>query len=212
MKILLITDIHGNLKKFREILNNYEGELIFISGDITNFGPSSLIEELDEILADHSCIAYSVPGNCDQKDIVGYMKRARNIINLHGTKTTLGEFDIYGVGGSNPTPFQTPFELREDEIEILIKKFLIDHPTRKSILISHAPPHGILDRVPAGHVGSRSIKMHMGVFDIIICGHIHEQPGIKKINNTLVVNPGPALMGYYGIMDSDSVTVELKKV
>ena len=65
-----------------------------------------------------------------------------------------------------------------------------------NVLLSHAPPYGVLDSVGENHVGSRSIRKHMTRFDLICCAHIHEARGIVEVDGVRVVNPGPASEGY----------------
>jgi Icc-related predicted phosphoesterase len=64
------------------------------------------------------------------------------------------------------------------------------------ILVSHDPPNSTsLDKTKKGlNVGSKSVRQF--ILDekpiLALCGHIHESPGIEKINSTIAVNPGPA--------------------
>lgn len=84
-----------------------------------------------------------------------------------------------------------------------IKKFnKIMREAEDPILVSHAPPYGVLDKVPKiGHVGSKvvlkAIKKHKPRY--VLCGHIHEGKGKKKIGKTLVINAGSR--GDYFVID-----------
>ena len=55
------------------------------------------------------------------------------------------------------------------------------------ILISHRPPQGLLDQTRTGeHIGSKDVT---GIISenhpiLVICGHVHENPGYQMINNT----------------------------
>ena len=46
-----------------------------------------------------------------------------------------------------------------------------------------------------------------------MCGHIHESPGKDMIGNTMIINPGPAMDGYYGIIEitGSKVSAEIKR-
>jgi hypothetical protein len=45
------------------------------------------------------------------------------------------------------------------------------------------------------------------------CGHIHESPGVDKINSTVAVNPGPAFTRRAAFVSLEpEVTVELIKI
>jgi Icc-related predicted phosphoesterase len=69
------------------------------------------------------------------------------------------------------------------------------------ILVSHQPPYGVLDRVgakyaPKGwvgkHAGSRLLLDYISKHKprYVICGHIHEARGVKKVGKTTVINAG----------------------
>ena len=59
------------------------------------------------------------------------------------------------------------------------------------VLISHAPPHGTLDAAPGGeHQGSVQVlelleRLHPRV---LLCGQVHDCPGVVEFGPTLVVN------------------------
>jgi uncharacterized protein len=65
----------------------------------------------------------------------------------------------------------------------------VSHPC--DVLVVHEPPRGILDAVPSGqHIGSPRVRdlvdrLHPRV---LLCGHVHESPGVERHGNTLVVN------------------------
>jgi len=114
MKILAIADIHGDFSHLEDIKEKAgDIDVVVISGDITNFGPSSEVEQLNGVF---EVPVFAVPGNCDQKDILEVLDDSE-IVNLHKATERIGEFAFVGIGGSSPTPFNTPFELEEQEIE-----------------------------------------------------------------------------------------------
>ncbi len=59
------------------------------------------------------------------------------------------------------------------------------------ILVVHEPPHGVLDIVPSGkHIGSQHVLQLMQRLHprALLCGHVHESPGIEQTGGTLVIN------------------------
>ncbi len=116
---------------------------------------------------------------------------------LHDSWIALGKITLAGLGGSNATPFGTPFELTEEEIDEELTRIVnrMDKNVH-NVLVSHAPPYGVLDGVGENHVGSQSIRKHMTRFDLVCCAHIHEARGVTEVDGVTVVNPGPASDGY----------------
>ena len=79
-------------------------------------------------------------------------------------------------------------ERNEDDIRILNEKNLLDE---KSILVSHKPPYGAQDKIFIGmHGGSKELREIIDKYKprLVLCGHIHEDPGFTKINEIFVVN------------------------
>ena len=196
MKILAISDPHGDYSKIKKIMERAgDFDLAVIVGDITNFGPDEKVEELMEMF-DKSVLA--IPGNCDQKNILGALD-ASKAINLHGKAEQIGKIRFIELGGSNPTPFKTPFELSEEYIENALEGMVCSAENTDDcgtiVLLTHTPPHGTRDELPFGHVGSKAIHKFVGRVDLIVCGHIHEAKGIEIVGKTVVVNPGEACKG-----------------
>jgi hypothetical protein len=199
MRLLAVTDFHNTYDKVEEILKR-AGKLdgTLIAGDLTHFGPTEKASELLDLLPKP---IIAVPGNCDKKDLVEFLQGKG--VNLHQKKMMLGNITIVGIGGSNPTPFNSPFELQEHEIKSSLEELMIG-VCSPVILLSHAPPKGAQDEVPGGiHVGSTAIADIAPRFSAIICGHIHEARGVCKLGDTVVVNPGPASIGNAAVLEID---------
>ncbi|MGP8330345.1 MAG: metallophosphoesterase family protein [Methanosarcinaceae archaeon] len=198
IKILAISDAHGDFSKIGPMLKlnqTSDIDLILVAGDITNFGPD---KDAETFLNMFEKPIMAIPGNCDLQTILKILDNSK-ATNLHNTSEHIGNITFIGLGGSNPTPFNTPFELQENEIENDLEKLVKkeeDRPVNNVIvLLTHAPPYGTVDEIPVGHVGSTAIGNFLDRVDLIVCGHIHEAKGIMKVGKTVVVNPGMVLEG-----------------
>jgi len=193
IKILAISDAHGDFSKIGPILKLKQTsniDLILMAGDITNFGPD---EDAETFLNMFEKPIMAIPGNCDLRTILRVLDNSK-ASNLHNTSERIGNITFIGLGGSNPTPFDTPFEFQENEIENDLEKLVKKEEYRKVdsviVLLTHAPPYGTVDEIPVGHVGSTAIGKYLDRVNLIVCGHIHEARGIMKVGKTVVVNPG----------------------
>ncbi|HMK45466.1 MAG TPA: metallophosphoesterase [Methanocella sp.] len=200
MRLLAVSDFHNTFDRLPAIMakaGKVDGTLL--AGDLTQFGPT---EEASMLLKMLPRPVLAVPGNCDPKDLVDLL-RAENV-NLHEAKKVLNGVTFIGIGGSNHTPFNTPFELSEDQIKSTIER-LLHGVTGPAVLLSHAPPQGHVDEILGGiHVGSKSVAEMAPKFIAVVCGHIHEARGISRIGSTLVVNAGEASRGYGAVLEIDS--------
>lgn len=95
----------------------------------------------------------------------------------------------------------------------------------KLIIVSHAPPYGVLDRAMRfgeRSIGSRALRDFLEEYDdvvLVICGHVHRYGGKQEIiKNTTVVNVSShddytsrANIAWI-VVDGDKVSVEFKKI
>jgi Icc-related predicted phosphoesterase len=208
MRILVIADIHG-AKEARKRVNSQiqrcKPNVVIVCGDITQFGPP---EWALDFLNGISLKTLALPGNLDPIGVIDVIEDSQ-AIPLHAKKVELGDFIFVGLGGSNPTPFSTPFELSEDEIYGTLKRIMI----KGAVLVVHAPAKGHLDKTSQmTNLGSESIAKIVSEFSppLVISAHIHEARGIEREGGTTYVNPGPASQGYAAVIDlNDEVKVEL---
>ena len=100
----------------------------------------------------------------------------------------------------NPTIFNTPNEMPEEEIEAGLRPIM----ERGMALVVHCPPLGVLDLTSVNrHAGSVAIAKLIREFQpkVVLSGHIHEARGIVERDGILHMNPGPAKDGYSGIIE-----------
>jgi hypothetical protein len=147
----------------------------------------------------------AVPGNMDQPGVLGWLEERG--LSLHGRGATIGDIGFLGLGGSNPTPFRTPFEVPGHEAEaMLAAAWTSVAAARVKVLVSHAPPHGTsLDRGPAGlHIGSSQVRTFLETHDVALClcGHVHETEGRQdRVGTARCVNVGAYKKKHYALVE-----------
>lgn len=221
MNILSISDIHGNeYEGLYSYLGKHNIDLLIISGDITNFGPLEFVEYFLNKLVNCGPTVMAIPGNCDPKGVVEKINESATIC-VHNDVIEYGNVVVYGFGGSNPTPFDTPGELDEETLYKSIKSVMESrdiNSVRKSsddfphgkipILVTHAPPKDTeTDKVAHGsHVGSESVRKIIEEYQprLNLCGHIHEARAFDMIENTVIANPGMLEDGYGCLIEIDN--------
>ena len=207
VRIYLVTDLHGSPRAAQMILKAVERhrpDLFVAAGDLTNFGPASYARDL---LAKVAVPTMAVPGNCDPPEVAAVLDDLK--VNVHGRRKEFGGRVYVGVGGATITPFDTLFEMTEEEMDRILRPVM----EPGAVLISHAPPHGFVDVEHSGeHVGSTALRAIVEEFrpPVVLCGHIHEARGVARYGPTTIVNPGPARGGYGALVDiNGDVRVEL---
>jgi Icc-related predicted phosphoesterase len=200
MRIIAAGDIHMDPGDVANIPDIDSADHFIITGDITNYGSSLDAEAvLNGLLAINSSIL-GVAGNLDQPDVARYLEDIG--ISLHGRGIIVEGLGIMGLGGSNYTPFNTPYEFSEQELStFLASGFARIEDAKNFILVSHTPPiQTKTDRLVNGsHVGSMAVRTFIEEKQPLLCvtGHIHESKGQDYIGRTLVLNPGMMKDGGY---------------
>jgi Icc-related predicted phosphoesterase len=187
----------GNVENIPGI---HSADHIIITGDITNFGTRKDAEKvLNKLLAINNNIM-GVAGNLDQPDVADYLEDIG--LSLHGKGKIIDGLGVVGLGGSNYTPFKTPYEFSEQELTDLLTIGISQVDEIKDfILVSHTPPYETkTDRLLNGtHVGSIAVRAFIEAQQPLLCltGHIHESGGQDYIGRTLILNPGMIKDGGY---------------
>jgi uncharacterized protein len=154
---------------------------------------------------------YVTGGNDDYLSIEAVLDEAEGIItNAEGKVLELpGDLQMISTGYGNPTPWQCPRDVSEEELAQRIATMTdrIDR-ARPAIFNLHVPPYGSgLDRCPKLDTSFTPPKPVSGeeisagstaVLDAIqrhqpmlsLHGHIHEAAGIREIGRTIAINPG----------------------
>lgn len=215
MRIIAGTDFHGSRLAFEAFIreaSKHNVDAIIVCGDVTNFGTFEQAKSLLSLLAGVGIPVFFVPGNCDPPSLIDL--NFDSLRCVHGVNVLFRDFALIGVGGSPVTPFNTFFEMSEEEIFEVLKRCLNGVESSHEILIvSHAPPKNTrLDRTFLGlHVGSESLRRFIEEHKplLTICGHIHEARGKDLIGRTTIVNPGPARHGNYALLDVEKNCVKV---
>lgn len=202
MKITVISDIHADMTRLTAAAPVLaDSDVLVVSGDLTRHGdPDELKDVVSRLLAVNETLL-AVPGNMDGPHSVQLLEELG--VNLHGVSRKMELVRFAGAGGSTQTPFGTPFELPESEIVALLEAGM-KGPAERRVVVCHNPPYGTeVDRVMLGrHVGGRRIRTFVEKVkpDVFLSGHIHESPGIDRLGDTLLVNPGPFRRGGIGVV------------
>jgi len=202
LKVLAFTDFHGDNDAFaraRQLLRKGKWDGVLVAGDIVNHDPELAKRRLTE-LAEVAEPLFFVPGNMDNPELASWPGTS-SVRALHGKSATIGPVFLVGLGGSPPGPFHTPFEIRDEEATRVMGKGMVGFSKGRLVLVSHCPPKNTkLDIVPSGeHAGSIPVRNFIEKFKpaLVISGHIHEAKGIDSIEETTLINIGPAQRGNY---------------
>lgn len=190
-----------------------EADILIHAGDFTMKGRDvELIDFFNWMGSQPHKHRVAVPGNHDfgieaAPDEWTEFARTRGVELLIDRSVNVAGVEIYG---SPATPRFHDWAWNYDRGAEIAKVW--DRVTPCDILVTHGPPHGILDRVERGNVGCEELvrrvaelrpKMH-------IFGHIHEGFGSAERHGTMFINASQ-LNGRY-VKTNHAVLVELRGV
>jgi Icc-related predicted phosphoesterase len=206
MRLVSFGDIHMSLPTIERLaLELRAADLVILSGDLTNFGGR---EDAAQVLAAtrrHARNVLAVSGNLDQLEVIDFLQE--EAVSLHGESRRLGALGIFGCGGSNRTPFNTPTELSDAEIGVLLERGYAGIADLQHVLmVCHTPPaHTTTDRISSGlHVGSPAVRAFIE----------EHQPEVCVTGRTVVLNAGALRDGGYIVVEegSSGLAAELRYI
>ena len=216
MRLVCFGDIHMALGAIDRLAGELgAADVAILTGDLTTFGDPPDAERVVSAVRAHCPSVLAVTGNLDMPWVIDAFRTAG--ISLHGEGRRLGSLGVFGCGGSNITPMDTPTELEEDEIRTVLERghaSVADAPRR--LMICHTPPFDTrLDRLMNGTpVGSPAVRafIERHAPDLAVVGHIHEGRGVDRVGETTVLNAGALRDGGYVVIDhdGDSLRAELR--
>ena len=203
-------------------------DAVLFGGDFAKFGKTETAFPMLESLCKKHETIFAVLGNCDEPSFSSELDKAG--INVERSLSYYEELYISGSGGGSKFTGTTPNEKSEEELLadfniVLNSKEVMSQSGKwkNLILISHNPPKDTkCDAVNESlHAGSslfrKFIEEHSPL--IVITGHIHEGRAIDKIGESLIINPGALLDGYYATLELEKTgdewsvkNAELKEV
>ena len=188
MKILAFVDVHEDMKALNKIIDKSKDvKLLVCAGDLTVFE-----HNMDLMLSTLNSIGKPIliiPGNHETStNLRKACSLFKNMIYMHKRSYEVENYLFLGHGRGG---FSTNNPNFEKIAKIFSKKITKE---KTIILISHEPPYGTKLDFIGGHCGSKPLRKFIdnNHLNLVVCGHLHENRNkIDKVNNTLIINPGP---------------------
>jgi Icc-related predicted phosphoesterase len=177
--------------------------------DVMRRDTARWMDMADERLAALGVPCFAMPGNDDAEFVGDLLSGAKAVENCDDKIIDLAGFQILSLGYSNPTPWNSPRELTEDELDARIGRLADKLDASKPAIFNlHPPPHDSgLDNAPELRddlslkggaiarmipVGSTAVRRAVETFQPMLSlhGHIHESRGVARIGGCTSLNPG----------------------
>jgi Icc-related predicted phosphoesterase len=187
MRIVVISDTHY----MHDRVAIPDADLLVHCGDCLGHGTLEELGELDRFLGTlphaHKILIAGNHDWCFERDPAAARRLVRNAIYLEDEGVELSGKKFYG-SPWQPWFFNWAFNLERGEP---LREVWAKIPEDTEVLITHGPPHGILDRTLQGEVvGCEQLLKRVEVVKpkLHLFGHIHEGYGTLQKGETLFVN------------------------
>lgn len=188
MRLICISDTHSLHWRMHDVP---DGDILIHAGDLTNVGDIRDVYDFNDFLGElpHP-YKLVIAGNhdfCFERDPQTCRAILTNAVYLHDEAVTIEGIRLYG-SPWQPEFCDWAFNLPRGPA-LKAKWDLI--PSDTDVLITHGPPHQVLDRTEGGDVAGcedladaiRRIRPRLHVF-----GHIHEGAGMVESGRTTWIN------------------------
>jgi Icc-related predicted phosphoesterase len=193
VRIVVLSDTHG-----MHGIDVPDGDVLVHAGDLTMRGTLGQIRLAVDFLRSqphrHKLV---VAGNHDfafEREPAAARALVRGLTYLEGAGTEIDGVSFWG-GPWQPWFHDWAFNL-ERGAELAAKWALI--PEGTEVVITHGPPHGVLDRVGHEDVGCEALAERIEALrpGLHCFGHIHEGHGFERKHGTLFANACICTRGY----------------
>jgi hypothetical protein len=185
MRILAAADFHGSQYRLNLVLQNIEAkkpDLVVVCGDLTQFGPGEIAKNLLNQIPVETLVVH---GNIDSADVPQAIDASR-ATNIHLKRVISHGVPFIGIGGDLPSSL-ADIRISDGSSKKPLRAVLHEN----SVLVTHLPPYKLQDKIFIGtHGGSKALRDLVDTCAprLVLCGHIHEDPGVTVSGKTTVVN------------------------
>ena len=205
-------------KKVLSAINNLDTKVIFVFGNTD--------DEWYNYPFDNKILSI-------KKSYKNFVKKLKNMKDITYSKTKFKKINFIGLGGYMDIDEYLKEEIGNDDKERKqrikkrrekTKKRLFDNIKKTKgnrIFVFHYPPKGSFDIIKGKKNPRKGTSAGVNFFlesikkykpSLVICGHMHEYQGKKKIGKSIVINPGAAVDGKAAIIDYDEEKGKVKGV
>lgn len=193
MRLVCLSDTHSMHRQ----IEVPDGDVLIHAGDCLGVGTLDEVDELNDWLGSlphrHKILIAGNHDWCFQNEPEAAQSRITHAVYLQDSGVTIDGLRFWGSPWT-PVFFDWAFNL---ERGTPLAQRWAQIPEQTDVLVTHGPPAGILDEVPAGLTGSHTESV--GCADLLavveqmqppihVFGHIHEGYGRYDWNGTLFVN------------------------
>jgi Icc-related predicted phosphoesterase len=204
MRILVVSDLHGDIESVDRARAKLRPDLILSCGD---WGDPEQVSE--QVLQDllRRVPVYTTFGNHDPLEILARLKNRDEspVLIGQGLVQEFAGIRLAAIGGIWAKSHAKPHYVTDEDVAQAASRIALAGPV--DILITHGCPIGLADLTPTGrHGGQRCFLQAFKTVEprLHLCGHVHRAQARILKDGRKVVNVGATPEGAIGVVDFDA--------
>ena len=204
MRILVVSDLHGDLNSVERASESYRPDLILSCGD---WGDPGEVAEPAMTRALERAPIYTTFGNHDPVEILARLRNQDGSAVLlgQGVVQEFGGLRLASIGGIWAKSHAKPHYVTDADVAVAAATIARAGPL--DILLTHGCPVGLADLTPTGRHGGQ--RCFLDAFKTIsprlyLCGHLHQAQERVLKDGRKVINVGATPEGAIVIIEFDA--------
>jgi Icc-related predicted phosphoesterase len=204
MRLLVISDLHGDLNCVRRAVESFEPDALLSCGDWGD--PEEVSADAIAAFTARMPVA-STYGNHDPLTLLeGLRNRDASAVLLgQGEVRAIGGIQVAAIGGIWAKSHRLAHYVTDDDVAAAARK-IHDGGETVDVLLTHGCPVGLADLTPKGTHGGQ--RCFLDAFKMIgprvhLCGHLHVAQERVLKDGRKVINVGATPEGSVAVIDAD---------
>lgn len=208
MRILVISDLHGDLEAAWEAVERFAPDLLLSCGDWGQERSDARGDEVSE--AELAAFPARLPvyttfGNHDALDALARLRNRDGsaVLLPQGEIHSAGGVRLAAIGGIWAKSHRLPYYVTDEDVGVAAARLAATGPV--DLLLTHGCPIGLADQTPRGNHGGQ--RCFLEAFKTVaprvhLCGHLHVGQERTLADGRVVLNVGATPDGSVAIVEA----------
>jgi Icc-related predicted phosphoesterase len=203
MRIVVVSDLHGDLDSARRAVDRFAPDLILSCGD---WGDNEEVDEAQLVALLGVAPVYTTFGNHDPMDLLPRLRNADDspVLLPQGEVRDVLGLNVAAIGGIWAKSHKKPHYVTDEDVAEAAGRIARSGPV--DLLLTHGCPIGLADLTPSGRHGGQRCFLDANKAltpRLHLCGHLHVAQERTLKDGRRIINVGATPEGSVVVIESD---------